>query len=192
MGALPRKGAGRCGDAGWFWRAQKQQTSIQRGSGVLFGAELCLQQRDLLRLLGPAGSNYSNRPRAATGGQKGVGSQSVRVKEHRVCQRTTTTATTTTTNNNNDDDSSNNNSDLGQQRPQRSNDQSALSPPGSITHGTTSSPALITACTRSGSAFVWPSTPACSSRPSLWLPRSTVKQPLSTVHLLSCAQHSFV
>ena len=56
MGALPRKGAGRCGDAGWFWRAQKQQTSIQRGSGVLFGAELCLQQRDLFRLLlGPTG-----------------------------------------------------------------------------------------------------------------------------------------
>ena len=69
MGALPRKGAGRCGDAGWFWRAQKQQTSIQRGSGVLFGAELCLQQRDLLRLLGPTGSNYSNR--AATGGAEG-------------------------------------------------------------------------------------------------------------------------
>ena len=113
------------------------------------------------------------------GGQRGVGSQSVRVKEHRVCQRTTTAATT-------------NNSDLGQQRPQRSNDQSALSPPGSITHGTTSSPALITACTRSGSAFVWPSTPACSSRPSLWLPRSTVRQPFSTVHLLSCEQHSFV
>ena len=55
--AVPRKGAGRCGDAGWFCRAQKQQTSIQRGSGVLFGAELCLQQRDLLRLLGPTGSN---------------------------------------------------------------------------------------------------------------------------------------
>ena len=72
MGALPRKGAGRCGDAGWFWRAQKQQTSIQRGSGVLFGAELCLQQRDLLRLLGRLDRTIQmDLARAATGGKGG-------------------------------------------------------------------------------------------------------------------------
>ena len=71
MGALPRKGAGRCGDAGWFWRAQKQQTSIQRGSGVLFGAELCLQQRDLLRLLGPTGSTIRMELELPRGGRRG-------------------------------------------------------------------------------------------------------------------------